>query len=317
MLPLGRPLSPEAVRQHTHRVAERLDSELGAEQSCFVEGCPLDWAALPRPDLPFTVGIDGGYVHSAAQTSRRDGWFGVTVGKSVPTEGAAKCFGFVQGYDTKPKRRLFEVLRAQGMQMNQQVTFLSDGADDVRDLPFALNPQAEHLLDWFHLTMRLTVMGQYAKGLRAHDGLLPAEAQTDLERIKWLLWHGNVFRALQETEGLTWRLDGEDVLSASGSKLAKALDEFTIYLRNNGASIPNYGERWRNGETISTAFAESTVNQVMSKRMVKKQQMRWTPRGAHLLLQVRTCVLNEDLDTTFRRWYPAMNHHVSTQDRAA
>ena len=46
------------------------------------------------------------------------------------------------------------------------------------------------------------------------------------------------------------------------------------YLRNNDASIPNYGERWRNGEVISTAFAESTVNQVISKRMVKKQQMR-------------------------------------------
>jgi hypothetical protein len=28
-----------------------------------------------------------------------------------------------------------------------------------------LNPEAEHYLDWFHITMRLTVMGQYANGL--------------------------------------------------------------------------------------------------------------------------------------------------------
>jgi hypothetical protein len=49
---------------------------------------------------------------------------------------------------------------------------------------------------------------------------------------------------------------------------------------------------------------ESAVNQVVSKRMVKKQQMRWTPRGAHLLLQVRTRVLNDDLGEVFRRWYP-------------
>jgi hypothetical protein len=40
---------------------------------------------------------------------------------------------------------------------------------------------------------------------------------------------------------------------------------------------------------------ESAVNQVVIKRMVKKQQMRWTPRGAHLLLQIRTRVLNEEL----------------------
>jgi len=38
--------------------------------------------------------------------------------------------------------------------------------------------------------------------------------------------------------------------------------------------MPNFGERYRNGETISTAFVESTVNQVISKRMVKKQQMQ-------------------------------------------
>jgi hypothetical protein len=77
---------------------------------------------------------------------------------------------------------------------------------------------------------------------------------------------------------------------------------------NNRAHIPNYGERYRHGETISTGFVESTVNQVVSKRFAKKQQMQWTPRGAHLLLQTRTKVLNEDLEETCRGWYPAFRH---------
>jgi hypothetical protein len=63
-------------------------------------------------------------------------------------------------------------------------------------------------------------------------------------------------------------------------------------------------ERYRQGETISTAFVESTINQVVSRRFVKKQQMQWTLRGAHLLLQTRTKVLNDELDEMFRRWYP-------------
>jgi len=42
----------------------------------------------------------------------------------------------------------------------------------------------------------------------------------------------------------------------------------------------------------------------VSKRLVKKQQMQWTPAGAHMLLQVRTPVLNDDWEATFRRWYP-------------
>ena len=41
-------------------------------------------------------------------------------------------------------------------------------------------------------------------------------------------------------------------------------------------TIANYFDRYRHGETISTGFVESAINQVVSKRMVKKQQMRWT-----------------------------------------
>ncbi len=51
---------------------------------------------------------------------------------------------------------------------------------------------------------------------------------------------------------------------------------------SNQEFIPNYGERYRNGERIASGFVESAVNQVMSKRMAKHQQMQWSQRGAHL-----------------------------------
>jgi hypothetical protein len=75
--------------------------------------------------------------------------------------------------------------------------------------------------------------------------------------------------------------------------------------------------RYRAGEAISTAFTESAVNQVISKRMVKKQQMRWTPRGAHLLLQVRTRVLNGQLAGDFHRWYPSLSQTLEPMTLAA
>jgi hypothetical protein len=43
---------------------------------------------------------------------------------------------------------------------------------------------------------------------------------------------------------------------------------------------------------MSTGFVESTVHQVIGQRFCKKPQMAWTPRGAHLLLQIRTQVLH-------------------------
>ena len=74
-----------------------------------------------------TVGIDGGFVRAA----HKEGWFEVIAGKSVVAfrreendeTPSAKCFGFVQTYDEKPRRRLWELLKSQGMQENQQVTF--------------------------------------------------------------------------------------------------------------------------------------------------------------------------------------------------
>ncbi len=261
--------------------------------------------------------LDGGYVHSCDKPSRKDGWFEVIAGKSITAEGAAKCFAFVHRYDTKPKRRVFEVLKSQGMQMNQQVTFLSDGGDTVRQLQLYLNPQAEHLLDWFHVAMRVTVMTQMAKGLEGKERTIQAGVLKELECSKWYLWHGNVYEACLSIDNLELILDDEDALTPKRRSMLRALRDFRVYITTNARLIPNYGERWRYGEAIATGFVESTVNQVISKRCVKKQQMRWSPRGAHLLLQIRTRVLNDELQQTFQRWYPGMrNEEVELKEAA-
>ena len=135
---------------------------------------------------------------------------------------------------------------------------------------------------------------------------LANEIGTQLQRLKWFCWHGNVFRALQTFDDLIFDLDIAEPARIEQARLLKAVREFDGYLRANAGRIPNYGERQRAGEAISTAFTESAVNQVISKRMVKKRQMRWTPRGAHLLLQVRTRVLNDQLADDFNRWYPGL-----------
>ncbi len=132
LFPLGRRLHATALRLQVQATAQRLEDELGDEHTSFITGCPRDWAQLPRPELPLIIGLDGGYVHSSMQRSRRDGWFEVIAGKAVPATGKSSCFGYVQTYDKKPKRRLFDVLAAHGMQANQQVTFFTDGGDHYR-----------------------------------------------------------------------------------------------------------------------------------------------------------------------------------------
>jgi hypothetical protein len=138
-----------------------------------------------------------------------------------------------------------------------------------------------------------------------------------LERLKWYLWHGNVYQTLQIMEMLEWDLEEWEACSEKAAQFLKAVQDFGHYIEVNQNAIPNYGDRYHHGETISTSFVESAVNQVVSKRMVKRQQMRWTKRGAHLLLQIRTQVLNEDLRNTLSRWYPGMETKSEAQPLAA
>jgi hypothetical protein len=311
-LPLAVTLDVKTVRHDTLKVAERCEAELGEEQWSFIEGCPRDWGNLPIPDGPITVGIDGGYVRDWEAKKHN---FEVIVGKSIlafkrdeeEDTPSSKRFGFVQTLDAKPKRRLFEVLHSQGMQLNQQITFLSDGSDTVRDLQLYMSPEAEHILDWHPVTMRLTVLDQYAKGLVHHDQPLGAEIRDKLERLKWSLWHGNLYKALYKIDDIASLIYNFEETYPKFKQLLKAVAEFRTYIRNNRHLIPNYGERYRNGEAIATGFVESTVNQVVSKRFCKKQQMQWTKRGAHLLLQTRVKTLNRELGAVFKRWYPDLD----------
>ena len=88
------------------------------------------------------------------------------------------------------------------------------------------------------------------------------------------------------------------------TRLIKAVAGLVTYIGNNSAAIADYAARWDHGEIIS--FAESTVDLVVSRRFVKKQQMQWSKKGAHRLLQTRTRTLDGTLRDLFTTWYPAM-----------
>jgi hypothetical protein len=99
VLPMDDKLNDVTVRNHLHRMALKQEATLGEEAFMFVEGCPRDWAALPTPDGPLVVGIDGGFVRAC----EKDKWFEVIAGKSYVSfkrddpdaKPSAKCFATV------------------------------------------------------------------------------------------------------------------------------------------------------------------------------------------------------------------------------
>jgi hypothetical protein len=165
--------------------------------------------------------------------------------------------------------------------------------------------------------MKLTVFGQYGKGLVQCEAVLGEAIRDKIERLKWSLWHGQVDKALGKIDDLESAIAPFREIYARFLPLVKALSELRTYIVNNRHLIPNYGERYRHGEAIATGFVESTVNEVVSKRFCKKQQMQWSKEGAHLLLQTRVRTLNGELSAIFQRWYPDMDLQVEEMPVAA
>ncbi len=91
-------------------------------------------------------------------------------------------------------------------------------------------------------------------------------------------------------------------------KLWHALHEVDNYLRGQSARLVNYAKRHRAGLRVGTSVTEGTANFLVNRRMNKSQQMRWSRRGADLLLQVRCAVYNGAPGSEFRHPFEPVSH---------
>ena len=98
------------------------------------------------------------------------------------------------------------------------------------------------------------VLGQYGKGLVHCEPVLGEAIREKIERLKWSLWHGQVDKALGKINDLETSTQPFSETYARYAGLVEALSELRTYIVNNRHLIPNYSERYHNGEAISTGF---------------------------------------------------------------
>ncbi len=172
---------------------------------------------------------------------------------------------------------------------------------------------------WFHVAMRLQHLKQIASALPTDD---PARAEAkavivaEVERLHWRIWKGKAQDAqtsIDRIRAVMHHFQGEPEgrkSIAPSRKLWTALHALDSYLTGQSAWLVNYAERHRVGLRVGTAIIEGTANFLVNRRMNKSQQMRWSRRGADLLLQVRCAVYNGTLGSRFgQRFQPANDPH--------
>ena len=183
---------------------------------------------------------------------------------------------------------------------------LQQGDEDVLGTGYFHYRASQQLLDWFHIAMRFQHLWQALGPIdRATPGGLYT-LRTVVESAKWRLWHYQPVSCFSKLSYLSRQLeslsDGE-----AKTRTKKLLLDLTHYLYRNERFLGDYANRYRAGLPISSGTAESTVNCVISKRFVKKQQMSWSSAGANALLQIRCAVLND------RYWGQFQKSHRETE----
>jgi hypothetical protein len=293
LLPLSAKAAPGTIRNRTMRVGRRLQNSAEA----------LAVSARREPCERAVVGLDGGYVRSRHRRPEYN--FEVVAGKVLDQEGSVARFAFVRDGGSVGESAAGLAMRRSGVNESTSVTVLTDGDAGLRAIQRRVAPEAKHVLDWFHVGMRFENLKQVAKGINGlTDGALRNHALAEIERAKWRFWNGYAERGIIGLVHLAhWAAAQCFDHLPSLKKLSKSLLDVIRYLESNSDSIPDYGERYRAGSRISTGFAESAVNEIIAKRMAKKQKMRWNRYTVQRFLDVRVHVLNGTLEDAFRHWH--------------
>lgn len=214
-----------------------------------------------------------------------------------------RIFSSVPAEADQQTRRLRNLLVASGATANTPVAIVSDGTEGPRQLGESAAPgPTRHVLDWFHLSMRVQHAAQTVAGWKTaapDDGKRITDLASAIERVRWRLWHGQVERALTLIgETVAALADHEAEVApapAPAEKVIKLLRALETYVAGHAGMIIDYATARQQSGPISTATTESTVQRLLHRRMGANQQMRWSPRGAHLMLKVRTSVMNGTL----------------------
>jgi hypothetical protein len=297
--PVGDLPTIDTIQRRTLQVGARLECEA---------------VATPTPLLPpanaetIELSIDSGHVRAVRSYQVRT--IEVYVAQASNDDGEQIVFSSVPAEADRQTQQLRGVLQHLGATPCTELTILSDGADGPRSLGEAASVGPTfHVLDWFHLAMRIQHVAQAVKGWPDNgndDRQQGARFADAVEHVRWRLWHGQVQRALDLIGDTMAALAAvTSPVRATASKVVKLLRGLETYVAGQAELIIDYAAARLDGEPISTAPTESTVQWLLHRRMGANQQMRWSPRGAHMMLKVRTAVANGTLKRDYaaaERW---------------
>jgi hypothetical protein len=253
-----------------------------------------------------TLTLDSTFVRSCEDGQRH---LEVRLGNVETSDGARQVFAAVTKTDTAIEALIRRGLADVGQTTDTELTAFTDGCSGLRSILVNAGVKAPPYLDWFHIAMRLQHAEKTASTLPADTPEREnARAVIVAEVLHWRIWNGKDAKVtLERIRAVMPVFQGESDRKRDppSRRLWTALREIDRYLTSQSAWLVNYAERHRAGLRVGTSLTEGTANFLVNRRMNKSQQMRWSRRGADLLLQCAG--FNGKLGSSFGQLFQAVD----------
>jgi hypothetical protein len=307
LLPIDAGRSPETFRRHTLLIGQQLAPRFSNQPA--------------TPVSAITVSVDSTFIRSREKDARH---LEVRVGNVETAGGSRQVFAAVAKSDSDISALLRQKLDVAGRAASTVVTAFTDGCPGLRTVLVNAGVPTPPILDWFHLAMRFQHAAQAASALSADNARrVQAKAMIveEVERLRWRIWNGKAKNARRSIDRIRKVMhvykrerSPNTTNSAASRRLWHALHNIDEYLRGQSSWLVNYARRHRAGLRVGTSITEGTANFLVNRRMNKSQQMRWSRRGADLLLQVRCAVFNGMFGSGFGQLFQP---HANQNERSA
>ncbi|NPT57167.1 ISKra4 family transposase [Paraburkholderia elongata] len=265
------------------------------------------------------LAIDGTVITAVPQEDMRK--FEAIAGRVERDGIAARRFACVLQRPSLTRVLVAAALDQCGWVRSTMVDVVTDGSRGMRSLVTSAAPcVAPNILDWFHIGMKLhavrSALCAYTFPLFQRP-MVMQRCERLLNRVRDKLWRGrgdvatwrrgDVAIEIVRTRIASLNLDiGSltkfyDLCAGTASRAAARLLSFLV---NNRCDLIDHEQARMAGRQVSSASAESVMNHLINRRLTKRQQTRWSMKGAHYLLQTRVELLDGRLETCFAKRFP-------------
>ena len=262
LLPLDECISVSATKNRVRAMADHLENIVatGIEK-------------LPRAKEPATpsvtvnsIAVDSVWLRHCTPTRSYARQVSIAAARATLADGTTQLCGYVTKQVQRGSKRLDLFVSQLGVRPHERVTAVADAAGEFETALGESQYVSLRIVDWFHIAMKFRAAQLSASGMREQ---LPDNWEgisLRLERAKWRLWHGRAKSAIEAISTIAPVIEALDVEDAS--TLLRNVDKLLTYLESNERYLIDYGKRYRAGLPISSAPAESAVNELVSLRNV-------------------------------------------------